>query len=66
MALPPSLAWSVHRGETDPPLGWYSPAFGRKTPATTLIGEGLADPAAPLLTTLRFAQTENRRWKSVS
>jgi len=38
--LPPQLAWTAHRGETDPPLGWYSPGFGRKEPATVLLGSG--------------------------
>ena len=40
MELPPVLAWSVHRGETDPVLGWYSERFGRREPATALIGRG--------------------------
>ncbi|MFI0980959.1 alginate lyase family protein [Streptomyces sp. NPDC021093] len=44
--LPGELRWRAHRGESDPPLGWYSPGFGRKVPATTLIGSGFADGAA--------------------
>ena len=31
--LPADLTWTAHRGETDPPLGWYSPGFGRREPA---------------------------------
>jgi hypothetical protein len=38
--LPPALNWSVHRGESDPVLGWYSPSFGTKEPASTLAGVG--------------------------
>ena len=33
------LSWSLHRGETDPVLGWYSPSFGVKQPAWALIGQ---------------------------
>ncbi|PBC75995.1 heparinase II/III-like protein [Streptomyces sp. TLI_235] len=54
LALPGELSWSAHRGETDPPLGWYSPGFGRKEPATTLVGTGFADGAQELTTVLRF------------
>ncbi|MEV8474092.1 alginate lyase family protein [Streptomyces sp. NPDC051173] len=55
--LPGQLRWRAHRGETDPPLGWYSAGFGRKEPATTLIGTGSADGTAPsgeFTTVLRF------------
>ncbi len=38
--LPTALAWTAHRGETDPPLGWYSPRFGEKVAVTTLVGSG--------------------------
>ncbi|MBO8185159.1 heparinase II/III family protein [Streptomyces spirodelae] len=51
--LPGQLSWRAHRGETDPSpcpssreypmLGWYSAGFGRKEPATTLVGTGFAD-----------------------
>ncbi|QRP45454.1 alginate lyase family protein [Amycolatopsis sp. FDAARGOS 1241] len=50
--LPAELAWTAHRGETNPPLGWYSAGFGRREPATTLLGSGPAAPA--FTTTLRF------------
>ncbi len=44
MFLPGQLTWAAHRGEVDPPLGWYSPGFGRRSPSTTLIGSArLAD-----------------------
>ncbi|MFD8569343.1 alginate lyase family protein [Streptomyces sp. NPDC059639] len=52
--LPGQLTWQAHRGESDPPLGWYSAGFGRKEPTTTLVGTGSADGAADFTTVLRF------------
>jgi hypothetical protein len=59
--LPRQLAWEAHRGESDPPLGWYSAGFGRKEPATTLVGAGFtdgtqspADGTGGFITVLRF------------
>jgi hypothetical protein len=52
--LPPDLTWTTHRGEHNPPLGWYSPRFGHKRPATTLIGSGRISPGTPAVTTFRF------------
>ncbi|QNP68141.1 alginate lyase family protein [Streptomyces roseirectus] len=52
--LPRELQWRAHRGESDPPLGWYSPGFGRKEPATTLIGTGHSDGAREFTTVLAF------------
>ncbi|MFI0716873.1 alginate lyase family protein [Streptomyces inhibens] len=52
--LPGQLSWRAHRGETDPPLGWYSAGFGRKEPTTTLVGTGFADGADGFTTVLRF------------
>lgn len=40
VTLPAGLTWRAHRGEEEPPLGWYSPGFGRKVPATLLLGSG--------------------------
>lgn len=40
LVLPVGLSWSLHRGETEPILGWYSPSFGSKVPAWALIGRG--------------------------
>ncbi|MEU6641078.1 alginate lyase family protein [Saccharomonospora sp. NPDC046836] len=54
LTLPSELLWSAHRGETDPPLGWYSPGFGRREPATTLLGTGRAGRGQVLTTILRF------------
>ncbi|MFJ4981950.1 alginate lyase family protein [Streptomyces coeruleorubidus] len=52
--LPGQLSWRAHRGETGPPLGWYSAGFGRKEPTTTLVGTGFADGAEGFTTILRF------------
>ncbi|GAQ64013.1 heparinase II/III family protein [Streptomyces scabiei] len=52
--LPGQLSWSAHRGASDPPLGWYSAGFGRKEPATTLIGTGFADGVEGFTTVLGF------------
>jgi hypothetical protein len=38
--LPNLLGWSLHRGETDPVLGWYSRTFGVREPSFTLLGRG--------------------------
>jgi Heparinase II/III-like protein/Heparinase II/III N-terminus len=54
MTLPASLSWSLTRGATDPVLGWYSPAFGQKVPATDVIGVGSATTGSPLRTRLAF------------
>ncbi|WP_369142318.1 alginate lyase family protein [Streptomyces sp. R44] len=52
--LPAGLSWRAHRGETEPPLGWYSSGFGRKEPATTLVGTGFADGMQEFTTVLGF------------
>ena len=49
-----TLAWRGHRGESDPPLGWYSPGFGRRVPAWSLVGRGVLAPATRLRTVLHF------------
>jgi hypothetical protein len=63
LELPP-LRWSMHRGETDPILGWYSPGLGRRVPAVTLLGRGRPEPDEPLITRLTFLDlattTENQ------
>lgn len=55
--LPGQLTWRAHRGESEPPLGWYSEGFGRKVPATTLVGTGLApaEGARAFVTVLTFS-----------
>ncbi|MFE9095778.1 alginate lyase family protein [Streptomyces sp. NPDC007264] len=52
--LPGQLSWRAHRGESDPPLGWYSAGFGRKEPATTLVGTGVTDGRRGFTTVLTF------------
>ena len=52
--LPGELTWSAHRGETDPPLGWFSPRFGVRVPSTTLVGVGEWSGGLTLRTVLRF------------
>ena len=54
LELPP-LRWSMHRGETAPILGWYSPGLGCRVPSITLIGRGRSAPDEPLITRLEFA-----------
>ena len=54
LELPHQLWWSLHRGETDPILGWYSPGLGRRVPAVTLLGCGRCAPGTILTTRLQF------------
>lgn len=54
MELAPELQWTVHRGEIDPPLGWYSPGFGSKLPTSVLLGTATSSRVEELVTTLRF------------
>jgi hypothetical protein len=54
MTLPSSLDWSLIRGSSNPVLGWYSPAFGQRVPATDVIGVGFATAGSPLRTQLAF------------
>jgi hypothetical protein len=58
LELPADLSWSAHRGETPdatrPPLGWYSPGFGRREPAWALVGSGRVRGGDTLTTLLRF------------
>jgi hypothetical protein len=50
----PMLRWSLHRGETRPILGWYSPGLGRRVPAFTLLGRGRSLPDDRFITQLEF------------
>ena len=56
LELPSGLRWSLHRGETDPILGWYSPGLGRRVPAFSLVGRGHSEPGAPFATRLEFLE----------
>ncbi len=61
MRLPEQLRWTCHRGEVGPILGWYSPGFGRKVSAVTLVGSGYCGSDLPgahdLVTVLRFSKS---------
>ena len=54
MQLPVSLEWSTVRGQTEPPLGWYSPCFGAKLPITTLVGKGQTGGGDSLITDIKI------------
>jgi len=51
------LRWNVHRGETEPPLGWYSPGFGHRVETTTLLGVGAVATALRLSSRLELPAT---------
>jgi heparinase II/III-like protein len=53
--LPAGLSWTLHRGETDPILGWYSGRFGHKVPSATLLGSGRSDAPSPMVTRFRLS-----------
>jgi hypothetical protein len=52
--LPDSLEWTLHRGEVEPPLGWYSPTFGVKCPSISVLGVGSTHVDTPMVTRLQF------------
>jgi hypothetical protein len=54
LELPAGLAWSLHRGETEPILGWYSAGLGQRTPSVTLIGRGRSASGTLFGTNLDF------------
>lgn len=54
MRLPEALSWTTVAGQAEPPLGWYSPCFGAKIAATTLVGSGRIAGGARLATELRI------------
>jgi Heparinase II/III-like protein/Heparinase II/III N-terminus len=66
LELPPGLHWSLHRGETDPILGWYAHGLGRRTSAFTLLGCGRCEPGVPLITRLEFVEVSKPTKAAVS
>ncbi len=54
VATLPALQWTMHRGETEPPFGWYSPGFAQRMPATVLAGRGMLRPGAVLESRFSF------------
>lgn len=58
LQLPGELGWTLHRGETGPVLGWYSPRFGERVPSPSLVGIGVWSGTMTLRTSLTLAQSE--------
>ena len=54
LTLPDELAWRCLEGQTDPPAGWYSPAFGARVPTVTLLGSGWIGHGRALTTVLQL------------
>ena len=54
LTLPDALAWRCLEGETDPPMGWYSPAFDTRVPTVTLVGSGRVGDGRALTTVLQL------------
>jgi Heparinase II/III-like protein/Heparinase II/III N-terminus len=54
LILPVALTWTCHRAEVTPIEGWYSPRFGARVPATSLVGTGIASSSACLITELQL------------
>ena len=54
LALSDTLAWRRLEGRTDPPAGWYSPTFGVRVPAVTLLGSGRIGRGQDLVTVLQL------------
>jgi hypothetical protein len=52
--LPAGLEWTHHRAEVDPVVGWYSPRFADRIPATSLIGDGAVSNSTSLVTELEL------------
>ena len=65
LELPAGLSWTLHRGETDPILGWYSGGLGQRIPAFTLLGCGRSAPGVPLTTRLEFFDTAKAKRPAV-
>jgi uncharacterized heparinase superfamily protein len=54
LLLPEGLAWSINRANVDPVDGWYSPRFGTRVPAISLVGLGMATSSTSLITQLEL------------
>jgi hypothetical protein len=54
LSLPGELDWQCAFGAERPRLGWYSPRFGVRMPAVTLVGSGRVSGGETLVSTLRF------------
>ena len=60
MALPEDLVWTQVRGQDNPPMGWYSPAFGTKVPSVVLVGSGTLQGNRRFTTTVQFDPDKTR------
>jgi hypothetical protein len=54
LVLPDALVWTSRRAEADPVSGWYSPRFGRRVGATSLVGRGTGSSSTRLVTVLEL------------
>jgi hypothetical protein len=61
LLLPISLSWRRLHGDPDAPAGWYSPEFGVRVPAVTLVGTGRLGGGRHLVTTLRLDPPRSSR-----
>jgi len=52
LELPANLNWTLHRGEEDPPFGWFSPSFDRRVPSFSLLGVGTTATGSRLISRL--------------
>ena len=50
LVLPTVLAWTPRRAEIDPVVGWYSPRFGCRVAATSLVGQGTVSSTTRFVT----------------
>jgi hypothetical protein len=57
--LPERLTWTAHRGQSKPPLGWFSPSFGVKVPSWTLVGRGETSGDAHMSTVLQIVESND-------
>jgi hypothetical protein len=68
LVLPALLSWRCLRGSEQPPAGWYSPAFGMRVPAATLVGSGRLGRGQRLVTVLQLGPQDStlddrRHWR---
>jgi hypothetical protein len=61
ITLPAEVGWSLHRGQTNPILGWYSSGLGRRAPAWVLIGTGPLTDGSQLVTRIAFSPVTDKR-----
>jgi Heparinase II/III-like protein/Heparinase II/III N-terminus len=58
LVLPALLSWRCMQGGSQPPAGWYSPAFGTRVPAATLVGSGRLGRGQRLVTVLQLGSQD--------